>query len=454
MTAASPFRHISPARLVALAGTRTGVVALTTVGSLIVRMGSSIILTRLLTPSAFGLVGIVNSIFFTLSMLTDLGFQAYVVRHQQGDERHFRDVIWTIHAWRGFGLTIVTVAMAPIVAAFMHKPELTWPFAALASTFVLGGLGSLSLMTALRHDASRKLSMLDLGLQIFQTIACILFALWLRSVWAIIISMILQTAFKSLISYVIFPDAGHRLARDRAIQKDFFAFSRVVMASSILSLLLFQSDKLMLGRLLTLEEFGLYAIALNLASAPTSFSDSYISRVSFPVYAKTWREDPTQIREVYYSVGRATGLLYAFGCGGLIGGATMLVSILYDPRYQGAAAFLSLLSISAAFRLPNFAVAELMAAMGRMGATVSANIVRLVWLVAAGLAGFLTIGTIGLVAAVGLMELACYFYSMLTLRRVHVLDMRREFVFLACLAAGVTTGFLISRVLLWIWPTL
>jgi hypothetical protein len=80
--------------------------------------------------------------------------------------------------------------------------------------------------------------------------------------------------------------------------------------------------------------------------------------------------------------------------------------------------------------------------------------VRLVWLIVAGTAGYLTLGTIGLVAAVGLMELACYFYSLLTLRRVHVLDMRRELVFLACLVAGITTGLLISRVMLWLWPSL
>src|SRR5690348_8190608 len=80
--------------------TRTGVVVLTGVGSLFVRTLSSIILTRLLAPQDFGIVGIIGSIFFVLAMITDLGFTSFVVPHPRGDERHFRDVIWTIHAVR------------------------------------------------------------------------------------------------------------------------------------------------------------------------------------------------------------------------------------------------------------------------------------------------------------------------------------------------------------------
>lgn len=441
MTGSGLLRHVAPSRLAALAATRTGIVALTTGGSMIVRMGSSIILTRLLAPEAFGLVGIVNSIFITLVLLTDLGFQSYVVRHHRGDEPHFRNVIWTIHAWRGLGLTILTMGMAPFVSAFMQKPELTWPFIALSSTFLLMGLASLSLMTALRHDASRKLSLFDLAIQIFQTISCILIALWIRNVWAIILSMILQNVVRSAASYWLFPDAGHRLASDKEIRKDFFAFSRVVMASSALSLVLFQCDKIVLGRLLTLSEFGLYAIALNLASAPTSFADSYISRVSFPVYAATWRNDPAQMRSVYYSVGRLPSLLYAFLCGALVGGAGLTVAILYDPRYQGAALMLSLLSIGSALRFPNFAAAEVQTAVGKVKGTLQANVIRLAWIAIAGTIGYQYFGAFGVVGAVGLMEVPALLFNWLALRRLDILDLRKEFAFIAIALTGAGMAF-------------
>ncbi|MDO6413398.1 oligosaccharide flippase family protein [Sphingomonas sp. BIUV-7] len=454
MTLASVLRHAAPGRLVALGRTRSGVLALSTIGSMVVRMGSSVILTRLLSPEAFGLVGIIGSIFFTLGMLTDLGFQSYVVRHERGDERHFRDVIWTIHAWRGLALALLAAAASPLIADFMQKPELAWPIAVVGSTFFLNGVASLSQMTALRSDSARLLSVLDLLFQIFQTLSCLLLAVWLRSVWAIIISMVLQSAVRSVASYFIFPDAGHRLARDRDVSRDFFAFSRIVLVSSALSLLLFQSDKLVLGRLLTLQEFGLYAIALNLSSAPASFADSYISRVSFPLYASTWRTDPGRLSEVYYSVGRMPSLLYALVCGGLAGGAPLGIAILYDDRYAGAGPFLSLLAIGSALRFPNFAAAEVQTAIGRVKGTMHANIVRIAWLAVAGTAGFRLYGPIGLVGAVGLMELPALAYNWTALQRLGILNLRKELVFVACALAGAAIAFAASRTILALMPSL
>src|ERR1051326_2930042 len=102
--AGAPRSRISLAGLLALSRTRTGVLGLTTVGGVIVRTISSMTLTRLLRPEDFGIVGIIGSIFYTAEMFTDLGFQAFLVRHERTDDRHFRDVIWTIHAKRGAAL--------------------------------------------------------------------------------------------------------------------------------------------------------------------------------------------------------------------------------------------------------------------------------------------------------------------------------------------------------------
>jgi len=75
--------------------------ALTTVGTNLVRIISTMILTRLLAPEVFGVVGVILSILYTLQMLTDFGLQAYVVRHPQADDQRFLDSVYTIHAVLG-----------------------------------------------------------------------------------------------------------------------------------------------------------------------------------------------------------------------------------------------------------------------------------------------------------------------------------------------------------------
>lgn len=440
-------------RLFALGGTRTGVLGLTTVAALVVRTLSSMTLTRLLRPSDFGIVGIIGSVFYTASMFTDLGFQGFLVRHQRTDDAHFRNVIWTIHAKRGVALFIIVATASPIISWILDKPSVTWPLAVASATFALEGLASLSLITALRRDKSRELSLLELALQIFQTAAAVLLALWWRNAWAMIAAMVLQSAMRTFLSYRLFDDSSQSLARDPAILREFLAWSRIVLVSSALTLLLAQ-NQLILARFFSLQEFGLYSLAISISMAPQRFATSYVTKVVFPVYASTWRERPSGLANVYYNVRRRASALYGFGCGGLIGGAPLLFALLYDPRYQSAALFTSIIMISGALLLPNFAATELLTAIGDVKGTLRMNVVRLAWLVVAIPLGYLAIGTFGIVVAVGLIEVPATLYCWLLLRRLSILRMREELLFLAVVAAGATIGFALSTAALHAFPHL
>ena len=118
-----------PRKLLAFVTTRTGVLGLTTVGNLVVRTGSSMLLTRLLNPPEFGIVGIITSIFFAVAMVTDLGFQDFLIRHERTEDRHFRDVIWTVHAKRGLAVFIAVALGSPLIAWEFDKPVVALPLA-------------------------------------------------------------------------------------------------------------------------------------------------------------------------------------------------------------------------------------------------------------------------------------------------------------------------------------
>jgi len=196
--------------------------------------------------------------------------------------------------------------------------------------------------------------------------------------------------------------------------------------SSILTLMLAQSDKIVLARLFSLRDFGLYSLAISITTAPKSFALSFVTRVAFPVYAQTWRERPSALGNTYYSVKRRASILYALGCGALIGGAPLLIAILYDPRYAAASTYISLIMISVALQITNTSATELLTAAGEMKALVHVNLVRLVWLAIAMPLGFWFGGPIGIVAAVGLIEMPATMFNWILLQRLNVLDWREE----------------------------
>lgn len=438
----------------ALFATRTGVLGLTTIGSLVVRTGSSIILTRLLTPAEFGIVGLITSVFFAVALITDLGFQDFLVRHERTEDRWFRDVIWSIHATRGLAIFVLIAGLSPLIAWMFDKPQVATPLAVASLIFAINGVSSLSLITALRNDRARELSLLEFGLQCFQTAACVLLALWWQNAWSIVVAMVLQSALRALLSYWVFPDSSQGFARDRAIALEFLNFSSFIMVSSALTMVLGQTDKIVLGRIFSLSEFGLYSIALTIVTAPLSFAESYVNRIVFPICSQTWRRSPSEIARVYYSVRRLSAGLYAFACGGLMGSAMLLVALLYDTRYAPAARFVSLLMIATALRLPNIAAAQLMVAVGQVQKTMQLVIVRLVWVIVTIPAGLAVFGPIGVVAAIGLIEVPAMIYSWFLLRRYHILNIKEELAFVGLVIAGALIGWLVSTQTLRLLPQL
>ena len=423
-------------RILSFAAGNTGTLIIVNVGTLLVRMISSVTLARLLQPSAFGLIGIITSIFYTVVMLTDLGFRAHVIRHPRGSEAHFGNVIWTIHASRGIFIGAFCIAGSPILAAVLHKPELAWPLAAASLTLTINGFASLSQFTILRAGGARRLSWFEFGLNVVSATNGIILAIWLRNAWSLVIAMIVASFLRTVLSYFIFPNAKHRIARDREISREFLAFSRIVLVSSALTLVLSQADRMVLARVFTLSEFGLYAIAINITSGPASFASQFISRVAFPIYSKTWNHTPDRLKHAYYDVGRKTVLAYGFGCGVIVGAAPIIIRLLYDPRYHDAAIFLSIMMAGGALKMQTQAASDMMTAIGKVGMTVHANIARLIWLGVAGTIGFLTFGPMGLIVAVGMIEVPALLYSWYKLRQNGVLSLRHEFVYLGTIVCG------------------
>ena len=62
----------------------------------LLRLISTLILTRLLAPADFGILGMVTVVHYTINMLFDVGTDTFVVRHHDITDRRFLNVVWTV----------------------------------------------------------------------------------------------------------------------------------------------------------------------------------------------------------------------------------------------------------------------------------------------------------------------------------------------------------------------
>lgn len=411
----------------------------TNAASNLLRLVSTILLTRLLAPDAFGLIAIIGSFFYVITMVTDAGFQAYIVRHER-DDPHFVDAIWTIHFSRGVLNACAAALLATPIAWLLRKPELAPLAAAAAVTFAIDGLASLTLLTALRRNMVRRLSLVDLGAQVTQFIVGVAAAWLLRNAWALVVSLVASSCFRTLASYMFFPDSRRRFRMDRPLAVELWRFSRVIAASSMLTLAIAQIDKLVLGRAMSLDQFGIYAIAVNLAAAPTMIANQYVSRIFYPNMAETWRRQPDAMQSQSYKLRGILFYGYLFCGGALIGGAPLLIRLLYDARYLHAGFYLQLLAISSTLVILTSSALHTLVAVGEVRYSLLSNVVRLTWLLPVGLGGLLIFGPIGLIVALALVELPPYLYLSWQLIARHLFNFRSELVSWAAAFAGILLG--------------
>lgn len=416
--------------------------------TLVMRLVSTIVLTRLLTPEAFGAMGIIMSLTYVVQMVSDVGFADFVIRHKDGDDPRFLDVIWTIRLIRSVILTIVLFALSGPICALIGKPELKTLCEAFSFYFVIEGATSLSLFTALRHKAVARYNLVDLivnGLQIVITIG---FAALLRTYWAFLIGLVVGDLIRAVLSYVLFANSRRRIRFDRSYAAEQFRFARYVTGSSIMTLVLSQSDKLVLSRLFPLDTLGLYVMAANLASVPILFSNSYSAQLLYPRYAGVWRDAPETLPKAYYQAQMPLSFLYMLGAGGLIAGAPVVVEILYDDRYRGAALFLSMLGLAALLSLNNAAATNASVAMGRFATKLKVNFIRLGWIAATVPISWWAWGPVGVIGAYATVEIPALIYQWAVLRSAGVLSLRREAMLLATGGAGIALGYAATLIIL------
>src|ERR1017187_4388716 len=106
----------------------------------LLRMGSLMIMARLLDPKDFGLVGMVTAVIGVFSVFRDFGLSAAAVQRTSVTEEQSSTLFW-INLLVGGVLGLLALAMAPFFVAFYHEQRLFGVTAVLATAFLFNAAG-------------------------------------------------------------------------------------------------------------------------------------------------------------------------------------------------------------------------------------------------------------------------------------------------------------------------
>lgn len=417
-----------------------------TAATILLRLGGNIVLTRLLDPQAFGVVGVIISVMIVLAMLSDLGVFDFVIRHRKGADRRFLDVIWTIRLGQSGLQSAAMLAGAWPIAMFLAKPELAIPIAATAPLFLLNALCPMSLLLAQREGRVRATCAVELIALIIQIGANLLLTMLIPDYRALVIGLYVGAMARIALTHMII-GGGSSLAWDRGLAREFLGFSRWIMASTVVTLLITQSDKILFARLFTVADFGVYMLPANLALAVQPFGRNYVERYFFPLVSRIWNETPAALGGVFYAARARLYLLLFAGLGFGIGFAPALFRLLFDHRYEYGWIYLSVLLLRMALDLDSFTNIQTVLAMGRTSPMLRANLIRLLMFALGVALLFRPLGPLALPLALTVAELGALIYSILLLRTAGLFRVEIHMLFYGMLLGGGVVGAGIS--MLW-----
>lgn len=316
-----------------------------------IRLLSNLLLTRILFPEAFGMMALVAVVLTGLAMLSDVGLGPAIMGSPRGDDPAFLDTAWTIQIARGAVLWLAAVLAAPAVAAFYGEPELRAFLPVAALGLLLAGFNPTRLETQNRHLRAGLVTLVEIAAQVAGILVAVILAFLARSVWALVVSGVLTTAIRLLLLHLCLP--GHRNAFrwERAAASELIHFGKWIFLATLCGFAVWQADKVVLGRFLSLGDFGLYNIASFLASFPALLAGMVVGRVLIPVFRDSppllSPENAARVRRL--RGGALLALLAMTLALALLGPA--LVALMYDERYHAAGGIVTLVAVA---QLPAF----------------------------------------------------------------------------------------------------
>jgi len=365
------------------------------------RLVSTLFLTRLLTPEAFGLMSLATVILAGLALISDIGTTPSIIRSKRGDDPDFLQTAWTLQVIRGVAITLCACLLAWPLAHFYDEPLLFPMVTALSLTALLQGLSSVGIPIAKRQMALRRLTLLEVSAHAATVFVTVVVAWQYKSVWALVAGALFGSVLHLVLSHLLLPKFRHVLRWDKKAVSEIIVFGRWILLATLLTFLGGKGLAAIQGALVPNDILGMLTIAGTLAWALGDLTGKLLSNIAFPALSELIRERPQdvarnlrKIQLVLIGAGLPCFLFLSFI-------ARELIDLMYDDRYTMAGVFLSIMALNGAAGVLSMPYQNALLAAGQSRAHAIIMGLAAVLKITGAFVGFNFGGVVGMLAVIG-----------------------------------------------------
>lgn len=372
------------------------------------RLGGNLILTRLLFPEAFGLMGIYAAIVYGVHMLTDVGIGTSIVQKERGNDQTFLNTAWTVQILRGVIVWGVLCALAFPVANLYGQPLLAAMLPVVGLCAIIGGFNSTKMYSVQRNLDAKRITQIEIGVNALGLIFTAYLAWLMHSVWALVWGNVFGASLGLIASHYVLHGTKNKFAWDLDAVTHLKGMGRWIMLGSSLTFLSVEGARLMIGAMLDMQQVALYTLASTLNLMFSKAMEQVTGRVFFPTYSEIHRTTPEKLKTILYKA-RLTIILPSWGLAVLfIFLGTQIMGVLYDVRYRGSGPMLEFLAAGSLVGCLWMSYSGALLAMGKAATNTFLTAILVVLQISAIFIGFHFGGVTGIVIGVAAVNWIMY----------------------------------------------
>lgn len=329
--------------------------------SQLIRLGSNLILTRLLVPEYFGLVAIVQAILSFFIMMTDIGLLPSVINTKRDKDPDFMQTIWSVQLVGAMIVCLLVLISAYPISLVYDEPLLFPLLAFMAITSLLSGFNSVSMLLEQKYIRQKQLVKNQVTSQILSALVMIAVAYYFETVWALVLGNLASISYILWASYGTFQTHYSKFKLEKTAFHEIITFGKWIFISSLFTYLAMRSTPVLLGGWLTMEQLGVFTIAATLAGV----FEGIVNTVSQKVLQPRFRQliDGNEVDKID-KIRLKFVLLFTLPTILLAIVGDHLIYFLYDDRYVWAGTVIQLLVLGRVARLLEFTSRPLLASLG------------------------------------------------------------------------------------------
>ena len=305
-----------------------------------------LILTQLLLPEHFGIIGMAVVFTGLINTINDLGMAAALVQFKQDRllRIHYDTVFWLTTLLSLGTFILLVVAIGPFAAWFYNEPILSLIIPAIGISVFLSPLNLVH-----RVRLTKDLNFKSLGIiSIISSIAGGVFAIALALLGAGVWSIVAQSVIATLVSIPLMWRTTQwwpRFQFSKDAVNDVFRIGVFDMLKRTFVFLTKNIDYLLIGRLLGADLVGIYTLAFLLTDTFRQQLMGVMNKVMFPVYGKL-QSKLDEVKSYYVQIIKYNALIVTLFMTIFVFYASPLIHLLFGSRWELATFPLQALAIA------------------------------------------------------------------------------------------------------------